>query len=113
MNRPEYPRPQFERRKWLNLNGKWQFDFTDNLEEQQPQALTQMIEVPYVFQSKQSGIEIKSFHDGVWYQRADGARYLARQTFIVTFRRCRLPLLGLHQPSVSRGTHWRTHLIFF
>ena len=69
MNRPEYPRPQFERRKWLNLNGKWQFDFTDNLEEQQPQALTQMIEVPYVFQSKQSGIEIKSFHDGVWYQR--------------------------------------------
>ena len=49
MNRPEYPRPQFERRKWLNLNGKWQFDFTDNLEEQQPQALTQMIEVPYVF----------------------------------------------------------------
>lgn len=56
MNRPEYPRPQFERKKWLNLNGKWQFDFTDNLEEQQPQALTQMIEVPYVFQSKQSGI---------------------------------------------------------
>ena len=33
MNRPEYPRPQFERRKWLNLNGKWQFDFTDNLED--------------------------------------------------------------------------------
>jgi beta-galactosidase/beta-glucuronidase len=69
MNRPEYPRPQFERNQWLNLNGTWQFDFTDNLEEQFPQVLTQTIEVPYVFQSQQSGIAIKTFHDSVWYQR--------------------------------------------
>jgi len=27
--RPEYPRPQFERKEWINLNGEWscQFDF--------------------------------------------------------------------------------------
>ena len=27
--RPEYPRPQFERKDWINLNGEWtyQFDF--------------------------------------------------------------------------------------
>ena len=24
--RPEYPRPQFTRTDWLNLNGAWQFD---------------------------------------------------------------------------------------
>lgn len=24
--RPEYPRPQFTRRDWLNLNGAWQFE---------------------------------------------------------------------------------------
>ena len=25
--RPEYPRPQFEREAWMNLNGTWSFDF--------------------------------------------------------------------------------------
>ena len=24
--RPEYPRPQFEREGWMNLNGAWQFE---------------------------------------------------------------------------------------
>jgi hypothetical protein len=27
--RPEYPRPQFERTDWLNLNGEWRFAFDD------------------------------------------------------------------------------------
>ena len=27
--RPEYPRPQFARRDWLNLNGVWEFAFDD------------------------------------------------------------------------------------
>lgn len=27
--RPEYPRPQFVRREWLNLNGEWEFAFDD------------------------------------------------------------------------------------
>ena len=27
--RPEYPRPQFVREKWLNLNGEWEFAFDD------------------------------------------------------------------------------------
>lgn len=25
--RAEYPRPQFERADWINLNGTWTFDF--------------------------------------------------------------------------------------
>lgn len=24
--RPEHPRPDFERKNWLNLNGEWQFE---------------------------------------------------------------------------------------
>ena len=24
--RPEYPRPQFARKDWINLNGEWQFE---------------------------------------------------------------------------------------
>lgn len=27
--RSEYPRPQFVRDKWLNLNGEWDFAFDD------------------------------------------------------------------------------------
>ena len=25
--RPEYPRPQFERAEWRNLNGQWSYTF--------------------------------------------------------------------------------------
>lgn len=25
--RPEYPRPQFERATWVNLNGTWTYEF--------------------------------------------------------------------------------------
>ena len=25
--RPEYPRPQFERAEWINLNGTWSYTF--------------------------------------------------------------------------------------
>ena len=25
----EYPRPQFRRKNWMNLNGKWEFGFDD------------------------------------------------------------------------------------
>lgn len=25
--RPEYPRPQFERAEWINLNGTWNYEF--------------------------------------------------------------------------------------
>lgn len=72
--RPEYPRPQFRREKWLNLNGVWHFDFDDdNIGIQAgwhaDAPLKQGINVPFVFQSKLSGIEIKDMHDLVWYQR--------------------------------------------
>ena len=29
MYREEYPRPQFVREMWMNLNGSWQFAFDD------------------------------------------------------------------------------------
>ena len=27
--RPEFPEPQFQREQWLNLNGRWEFEFDD------------------------------------------------------------------------------------
>lgn len=29
--RPEYPRPQFVRDRWLNLNGEWEFASTEEI----------------------------------------------------------------------------------
>jgi beta-galactosidase/beta-glucuronidase len=75
--RAEYPRPQFERNDWLNLNGQWEFEF-DDLDEGERQhwyvnggqPFTQTITVPYCFQSKLSGIGDTTVHDIVWYRRA-------------------------------------------
>jgi beta-galactosidase/beta-glucuronidase len=72
--RPEYPRPQFVRERWLNLNGTWRFDFDDanvGLKERwhENAPLQREITVPFAFQSKASGIHTNEFHDVVWYQR--------------------------------------------
>jgi beta-galactosidase/beta-glucuronidase len=72
--RPEYPRPQFVRREWLNLNGPWEFAFDDSdvgAEEgwHDGRALPQRIVVPFPYQSELSGIDDKSVHPVVWYAR--------------------------------------------
>jgi beta-galactosidase/beta-glucuronidase len=72
--RPEYPRPQFQRTAWLNLNGDWQFDFDDAdcglLEGWQNQhTFSQTIRVPFTYQAKLSGIGTNDIHDVVWYRR--------------------------------------------
>ena len=72
--RPEYPRPQFQRAAWLNLNGDWQFDFDDAdrglLEGWQAQhTFSQTIRVPFTYQAKLSGIGTNDIHDVVWYRR--------------------------------------------
>lgn len=72
--RPDYPRPQFERQEWLNLNGEWNFDFDDEdvgLVEKWPLGhhYRKKIVVPFCFESRLSGIEDTHFHDVVWYER--------------------------------------------
>lgn len=74
--RPEYPRPQFVRREWLNLNGEWRFAFDDanvglreGWEQTDGSQFARRITVPFAFQTKLSGIHETDFHDVVWYQR--------------------------------------------
>ncbi len=74
MMRTEYPRPQFVRENWTNLNGKWDFTFDDkNIGLQEKWNATfptdRTINVPFAFQTKLSGIHDTSFHDVVWYRR--------------------------------------------
>lgn len=76
MLRQEYPRPQFVRNDWLNLNGTWQFAFDDEKQGYQKKwmdrdtSLDRSIEVPFAFQSELSGIHDESAHDVVWYKRS-------------------------------------------
>jgi beta-galactosidase/beta-glucuronidase len=82
--RPEYPRPQFRRVEWMNLNGEWWFAFDDAnvglskgwhaVEGGDPGGgeypFDRSISVPFCYQSESSGIGDTSFHDVVWYARA-------------------------------------------
>lgn len=59
--RPEYPRPQFERSQWVNLNGTWnfEFDFGESGKDrslQKAEQLSQQITVPFCPESKLSGV---------------------------------------------------------
>lgn len=73
--RPEYPRPQFVRSDWMNLNGEWNFAFDDKNEGIQNHwyknhTFDQKIIVPFAYQSELSGVGNPEFHDVVWYERS-------------------------------------------
>ena len=72
--RPEYPRPQFERADWVNLNGTWTyaFDFGRTGGERgwnEKQSFDNTITVPFCPESKLSGVEHTDFINSIWYQR--------------------------------------------
>ncbi len=73
--RAEYPRPQFVREDWVNLNGKWQFE-VDNGKSgiarklyEEGVLLSGEITVPFCPESELSGVGNKDFMYGVWYKK--------------------------------------------
>ncbi len=72
--RPEYPRPQFERAEWINLNGVWsyKFDFSKSGIEDSlfiSNGLGKTIIVPFCPESPLSSVNHKDFINAMWYQR--------------------------------------------
>lgn len=71
--RPEYPRPQFRRDRWLNLNGYWDFEIDrgdSGLERGLvDRPLAHRILVPFAPESAMSGIGDPDFLHAVWYRR--------------------------------------------
>ncbi|WP_150272263.1 glycoside hydrolase family 2 protein [Paenibacillus tepidiphilus] len=72
--RKEYPRPQFVREAWHNLNGEWDFRFDDKNTGEYEQWYSKLegarkIRVPFVYETAASGIGETGFHSHVWYQR--------------------------------------------
>ena len=73
--RPEYPRPQFERALWQNLNGTWTyaFDFSgtgDQRDWTKSAGFEGKIVVPFCPESKLSGVGYTDFIPCIWYQRS-------------------------------------------
>ena len=72
--RAEYPRPQFQRENWLNLNGSWSyaFDFGQSGTErdwQNSKGFDGRITVPFCPESRLSGVAHTDFIPEIWYQR--------------------------------------------
>lgn len=72
--RSEYPRPQFDRGNWINLNGEWScsFDFGGSGMERgwyKSAGFDKKIVVPFCPESELSGIGYKDFINHFWYQR--------------------------------------------
>lgn len=72
--RNEYPRPQFERTDWLNLNGEWTyaFDFSRSGDEREWRKATSFegrITVPFCPESRLSGVGFTDFIEMMWYHR--------------------------------------------
>lgn len=72
--RAEYPRPQFERTDWKNLNGEWtySFDFGRTGTERgyrMSAGFDQKIIVPFCPESILSGVGYTDFIENMWYQR--------------------------------------------
>ena len=72
--RPEYPRPQFVRDAWANLNGVWRFAFDaegkgEHSGWHETGRLDKQITVPFVHQCPLSGIGETAQVDYVWYAR--------------------------------------------
>ena len=70
---PNYPRPQFVRENWTDLNGAWSFRFDDwkngfkhgwhkGFDDRE-------IIVPYTYETVMSGINEKEHHECIWYNR--------------------------------------------
>ena len=73
--RSEYPRPQFVRDSFINLNGTWDFEIDKsasglNRAFEKRASLDGKITVPFCPESVLSGVGHTDFMDCVWYRRA-------------------------------------------
>ncbi len=88
----DYPRPQFVRSNWENLNGTWEFRFDDENVGEREKWYEDFngackIQVPFTYETKLSGIEDENRHDHIWYGRkilADGSR-LEKENYVIHF----------------------------
>jgi len=66
---PEYPRPQMERKAWMNLNGLWDFAIASK-QAPMPASYAQQILVPFPVEAPLSGVgKLVAPDQRMWYRR--------------------------------------------
>lgn len=122
----DYPRPQFVRENWENLNGTWDFGFDDDhMGEKEKWYVNfggdKKIQVPFTYETKLSGIQDETRHDYIWYRRniqVDGKR-LEKENYVLHFEGCDFitkvwvngELAGSHRGGYSRFSFDITNLL--
>lgn len=86
----DYPRPQFVRSSWENLNGAWRFRFDDQKigkKENWFDGLkeNQEIMVPFTYETKASGIQDEKEHSCIWYERNVSVRKMEAEKLLLHF----------------------------
>jgi beta-galactosidase/beta-glucuronidase len=67
---PEYPRPQMQRKSWMNLNGLWQYAILSKGADKIPESYEGQILVPYAVESSLSGVgKTVGENNVLWYSR--------------------------------------------
>ena len=107
--RTDYPRPQWVRNNWQNLNGTWQFafDFSDSGFERDMATKGEFpmeILVPYCPESKLSGIGYTDFIPAVWYRRTIQLDKLPEGRLLLHFGAVDY-LSEIHVNGISCGKH--------
>ncbi len=65
----EYPRPQFQRENWMNLNGMWEYQIVQGNAETDPNGWKPIC-VPYALGTRLSGVErIQQPGETLWYRK--------------------------------------------
>lgn len=122
----DYPRPQFVRKEWENLNGTWDFGFDDACVGETEKWFEtfrdkMQIQVPFTYETKFSGIGDETRHDNIWYHRTiqvDGAK-LESNHYIVHFEGSDFvtklwvngQYVGSHKGGYARFSFDITHLV--
>ena len=83
MYRQEYPRPDFVRNNWLNLNGEWQLGIcSDNTDYNIDSQLDKTIQVPFCIESELSKVQHLDFINKAVYRRTFTLDKLSEKTII-------------------------------
>jgi Glycosyl hydrolases family 2, sugar binding domain/Glycosyl hydrolases family 2/Glycosyl hydrolases family 2, TIM barrel domain len=95
----EYPRPQFVRGNWRNLNGKWDYAITPIKQTQKPAKWAGKILVPFCLESRLSGVRrLLDPTEALWYRRMFPAKRTAGRRTMLNFEavdyRCRVWVNG-------------------
>lgn len=111
LDKLNYPRPQFIRKNWIDLNGQWEFAFDNNDEGLSNENFLNVdffdkkIQVPYSYHTKNSGINKNEDCNVVWYKKQIHLDCQERKRYLLHFEAVDYKCDIWHN-----GKHIKTHI---